>query len=410
VLAKIAYAGGDTKSFAKGGQQLARLAELTITGRHVGRLTTLLGEELVQARDQEVAAYRRRELTPQVGNVPQAVAVETDGGRVHTRVPDHGPGVHEPHWREDKIGFLATLEGQEHASDPHAEVPCCYLDQKHVCQLVQEIHGMGGASPENAENAEKARETTCAAERDNAVPELAATEEKTARKPRWQPKRLVRTVVATLQDVHAFGPMVAAEAQRRNFFAAARAAFVGDGQASNWTLQRTWFPEFIAIADFVHALTYIYESARASTTGSDEFWPTYVRWLTALWEGRVAEVSADLAALVEPLRAQRDPSSQDQQRLTALEKGLTYLQNNASRMDYPRYRRLGLPIVSALVESLIKEMNWRVKGSEKFWNDPAGAEPILQVRAALLSDDDRLARHLQNRPGNAYRRQRTQAA
>jgi hypothetical protein len=41
----------------------------------------------------------------------------------------------------------------------------------------------------------------------------------------------------------------------------------------------------------------------------------------------------------------------------------------------------------------------RVKGTEMFWNDPRGAEAILQVRAAALCDDDRLARHLATRPG-----------
>ena len=68
-------------------------------------------------------------------------------------------------------------------------------------------------------------------------------------------------------------------------------------------------------------------------------------------------------------------------------------------MDYPRYRRQGLPVTSALMESLVKEMNYRVKGTEMFWNDPSGAEAILQVRAAALCDDDRLARHLAARPG-----------
>jgi hypothetical protein len=64
-----------------------------------------------------------------------------------------------------------------------------------------------------------------------------------------------------------------------------------------------------------------------------------------------------------------------------------------------------------MVESLIKEMNYRVKGTEKFWDrpdladdQPEGGEAILQVRAALLSDDDRLQRHLESRPGSAFRR------
>ena len=49
------------------------------------------------------------------------------------------------------------------------------------------------------------------------------------------------------------------------------------------------------------------------------------------------------------------------------------------------------------MESLVKEVNYRVKGTEMFWNDPEGAEAILQVRAAALCDDERLAKHLRSR-------------
>ena len=53
------------------------------------------------------------------------------------------------------------------------------------------------------------------------------------------------------------------------------------------------------------------------------------------------------------------------------------------------------------MESAVKEVNYRVKGTEMFWNNPAGAEAILQIRAAALCDDDRLVRLLTNRPGQA---------
>jgi hypothetical protein len=43
-------------------------------------------------------------------------------------------------------------------------------------------------------------------------------------------------------------------------------------------------------------------------------------------------------------------------------------------MDYPRYRREGLPLNSAHMESLVKEIGYRVKGTEKFWNDGQSAE------------------------------------
>ena len=52
-------------------------------------------------------------------------------------------------------------------------------------------------------------------------------------------------------------------------------------------------------------------------------------------------------------------------------------------------------MTTAWMESLVKELNYRVKGTEMFWNDPEGAEAILQVRAAALCDDDRLVSHLQ---------------
>ena len=91
-----------------------------------------------------------------------------------------------------------------------------------------------------------------------------------------------------------------------------------------------------------------------------------------------------------------------------LRRTVNYLSNNASRMDYPKYRQRGLPVTSAAVESLIKEFNYRVKGTERFWNRPEGGEAILQVRAAVLSEDGRLEKHILSRPGQASRRKNAQ--
>ena len=81
-----------------------------------------------------------------------------------------------------------------------------------------------------------------------------------------------------------------------------------------------------------------------------------------------------------------------------------YLSNNQTRMDYPRYRRAGLPITSSLAESLVGQFNARVKSKQQYWARDEGAEPILQLRAAILSEDGRLERHFAQRPGNPYRR------
>jgi hypothetical protein len=119
-----------------------------------------------------------------------------------------------------------------------------------------------------------------------------------------------------------------------------------------------------------------------------------------------------VAEVVEALRQAQsrlgEPSGEvgrhDPRKLVA--EALSYLGNNGGRMDYPRYRRLGLPVTSSLVESLVGEFNARVKDRKKFWNRPEGAEPILQLRAAVLSEDERLARFFAARPGNPYRRRR----
>ena len=50
----------------------------------------------------------------------------------------------------------------------------------------------------------------------------------------------------------------------------------------------------------------------------------------------------------------------------------------------------------------MKSFNRRVKGTEKFWGE-AGAEAILQSRAASLSEDGRLQRSMNERPRSPYR-------
>ena len=107
------------------------------------------------------------------------------------------------------------------------------------------------------------------------------------------------------------------------------------------------------------------------------------------------------------IRCQRIKSCRTRIPRSIVQTTVTYLENNQSRMDYPAYRRQGLPVSSSMIESLIKEMNFRVKGTEKFWNRPDGAENILQIRAAALCDDDRLSQWIINRPGSYFYRSST---
>jgi hypothetical protein len=53
-------------------------------------------------------------------------------------------------------------------------------------------------------------------------------------------------------------------------------------------------------------------------------------------------------------------------------------------MNYPAYRQQGLPLTSSHIESTIKTINRRIKGTEKFWLENT-SECILQLRADYLS-------------------------
>jgi len=121
------------------------------------------------------------------------------------------------------------------------------------------------------------------------------------------------------------------------------------------------------------------------------------------WNGEVDQVLEELLTWQRKLGTAPDDAPENDPR-SVLSKTIGYLQNNRTRMDYPAYRRQGLPVTTAWMESLVKEINYRVKGTEMFWNNPEGAEAILQVRAAALSEDGRLERHLENRLGSPFTR------
>jgi hypothetical protein len=393
ILGKIVRAAIRGTSFAAAAESLADEAEVQISERQVGRIAHEVGEQLRRDRDQQVEGFQDRKGTHEVPVAPRLAVVSVDGGRLQTRSeePGQGAGVHDPAWREDKVADLVTMSTQSHDHDPHPDLPRCFTKKHEVVELVQGVTGQGALADVVEPADDEAKPLTV----------FAPAEAETL--PDGQPKPLVRTCVASLESSDDFGPMVAAEAQRRNLFAAQARAFLGDGGAWIWTLHRTYFPTFEPIVDFVHVLTHVYLAARAVGGSATAIWERYLNWATACWQGRVSDVLQALSVNLEampPLQDGQEAKPTDPYEVIRLTIG--YLSNNQTRMDYPRYRQEGLPTCSGMVESLVKQFNRRVKGTEKFWN-PAQAESILQLRAAYLCEDDRLAKHFRTRPISPFR-------
>jgi hypothetical protein len=349
----------ETRSFERAERTARDGAGLKVSAKTIERVVHDVGGELAQRRD--ASAKSGETLARRPEEPPDLAVVECDGGRIRTREPGHGPGVHRSGegWREDKNACLIRAKRRVFAEDPQPEPPASFCDPKHVAKIA-ETEALSVAAPLAGEPKP--------AEEPN-QPE--ASEED------WRPKRLMRTVLSSVANSEQFGRQMAREAKQRRFPEAAARAFLGDGLPWNWSI---W-----VVAKAIHAK-------------AEDAWGQYLVWMRGCWQGEVAQVLDELRVWQSRLGpAPSDAPEHDPRRLLA--KTITYLEHNQPRMAYPEYRCHGMPVTTAWMESLVKEINYRAKGTEMFWNDPDGAEAILQVRAAALCDDGRLVEHLKTRPG-----------
>lgn len=371
--------------------------------KQIERVTERIGGERVAERDAQVAAFTALPLvekfqTPPGQVAPDLAVVMADGGRLQIldrssfqasaaeAAPPQPPADavattasewdEEPasvggHWREDKVALLLTMESEGSATDPCPDIPAAFLDLVRIPKLARQL---------------KANARACEdAVADSDEPEGAAALAESVYEP---PQVRTRQVVASRNRWPTFAPLVAAAAWGLGFQGATRRAFVGDGSANNWRLQQRFFGSFMPILDFIHALSYVFAAALAGRPFAAG-WSCYREWIAWVWQGQVSRVIAALrqrqAELGLPEKDEAETSPRQ-----VVSKTLTYLENHQDKMKYDSYRRDGLPITSSLMESAVKQINQRVKGSEKFWSEE-GSEAVLQLRADQLSDEAILA-------------------
>lgn len=292
------------------------------------------------------------------------------------------PEEAKSHWCETKVGALLEIAANPHETDPCPQVPTKFLDVVRMEQVTREIK-RAVPKGQTFESSEKSPLTSNAnspsADSSEAV---VTTAEEIVAEP---PEVVSRDVVASLADSAVFGKHLAAHAWSLGFSAALLKFFIADGSSTNWGIWQRHFKhlEFVPILDFIHALTYVYSAAMAGRS-REAGGPAYLRWITWVWQGEVPRVIAELAArAVELGPLTPDAADTDPRRIVA--DTLTYVTNQQSRMNYPAYRLMGLPITSSHIESTVKQISRRVKGSEKFWTEPGG-EALLQLRADQLCD------------------------
>jgi hypothetical protein len=288
--------------------------------------------------------------------------------------------------------LLLTMHSTVSATDPCPDLPPPFVDATRIPELVREL----SRQVKQTEDA-----TAAAAEAETAD---ATPREESAYQP---PQVGQRKVLASRLRWPAFAPILAAAAGAWGFHGAARKAFVGDGSANHGRLPRRFFGSFGPILDFIHALSYGYAAATAGRRRAAG-WACYRQWIGWVWQG---QASRGITALQERqaelgLPEKDEPETSPRQ---VVARTLTYLQNQQDKMRFDEYRRQGLPMTRSLMESVVKQVNRRVKGTEKFWSED-GAEAILQLRADQLSDGQPLEAFWQRRQKAATGQRRNRPA
>jgi hypothetical protein len=398
------FAAAQGASFQGAAEALAELGELKLPSKRVWRAAKRIGEERVAERRAAVDRYQKLPLPAQNaspaahGQVPQVACVQMDGGRYQQRArraaepspldlpadlktaPDGADDASEEgYWSEYKAGVLLSMTSQVQALDPCPELPATFADPAKMRQIAREIKGFTQQSAVSATAEEEPR------------PDF---KERAGR-----PQTLLKSVVATSGDVQVFGPLLAQAAHERGFHAAARKAFVANGSATNWGVWRKYFSHYTPRLDFVHALMYVYAAAMAGRA-ANEGWLHYRDWAQWLWSGEIDRLLAALQFRQQELGLPDEKETGTPR--AQLASSLGYLTNQRQRMNYHEYRQQGLPLTSSPIESTIKQINRRIKGTEKFWSE--GADPMLHLVADQLSQtnvtdkfwSDRLQRIIQS--------------
>jgi hypothetical protein len=382
---KIVWAGSNLGSYAMAEEAARQLAEQEISAGRTRRHVKQVGDARLVERASRVAELKAIDLPSRRRGsshreAPQVAVVMMDGGRYQRR--DHfaargegksrGAAKQEAstHWRETKVGCLLSMTSQVHGHDPCAEIP----DDFAHASAVQEIAKVAANTGSNACSGAPPDDST------SSTATMLLDNDASPYKP---PKLNSRDVVASGQSSDEFGWQLEVRARKLNFPVAQRQAFVADGAKTNWRIQQEHFPDATPIADLMHALSYAWSASKI-----DEGEATYQKWAQLIWQGDVAEAIEHLETLQSVHGGPPQDAPSDLRH--HVDRALTYFRNNATHMNYPAYRQQGLPITSAHIESTVKLINRRIKGTEKFWERET-SEGVLQLRADYLSDSNPMA-------------------
>ena len=225
VSEKMVYSGTFAASFSEASNHLAKLSDLSVSAERIRRACRHTGSDRIEQQEQLQDTYQAKLLPdrchgkPADIEPPEIACVMADGGRYQVLNRRHSSASGRSarkgeHWKESRIGLLASMSGDRHENDPHPELPSA-LRYNAVAEKISDI-GKTGSELDSSEDAESALGTTSMADPDEFP----------------SPTLESRSVIASGRNWEDFGGLLASQAWYRGFAASTRKVFVSDGSAA----------------------------------------------------------------------------------------------------------------------------------------------------------------------------------
>ncbi len=187
-----------------------------------------------------------------------------------------------------------------------------------------------------------------------------------------------RRLVAVLGDIEALSPRLWLESLRQGVPSAKLVAWVSDGGRGFWRLFRERFEQTATgILDFYHAAQHLWAGAVA--------WLDAPRAQTWFEHARHQLRHGESAALFQELATALELKDLPAGARDALQNLYNYLDKHRAHLDYERFKELGLPLGSGMVESACKWLiQQRFKGVGMRWSED-GFNHLLHLRLAWVN-------------------------
>ena len=313
---------------------------LKIDLKTVRRVSHQCGDELLKLRTSQLLQWRSGELISGNELAGKRVAVQIDGGRVRTRGS----------LRKSTAGLDRGRDDGQSTSD---------------------VPGRSKPRPKRSFDAEW---------REPKLMTIFIHNEHGRMKKHSQ-----ATIDGTLTGPDATAELVSMHLHRLGAAKAESISFVGDGAVWIWDridaiVSQAGIPQTVKVhqvLDNCHAVHHVSLALAALGMAEEDRLPQYRELRTRLRNGQWRHV-------VNELQQRAD----DNPKIAKLQTEVNYLRKHGDegRLNYPKFRSLGIPLGSGAIESCIRRViNLRLKGNGIFWKE-ANAESMLQLRALVISD------------------------